>query len=49
MNVVQAIPPKDESALRDEPILLRITAAQFPVMVEAAAFTGTHSSERRAM
>ena len=47
MNVVQAIRPKDELALRDEPMLLRITAAQFSVMVEAGAFTGGPGVELR--
>jgi Uma2 family endonuclease len=47
MNVVQEIRPKNESALRDEPILLRITAAQFSVMVEAGAFTDGPGVELR--
>jgi hypothetical protein len=47
MNVVQAIRPKDESALRDEPMLLRITAAQFSLMVEAGAFSGGPGVELR--
>jgi Uma2 family endonuclease len=47
MNVAQAIRSTGESARRDEPMLLRITAAQFSVMVEAGAFTGGPGVELR--
>jgi Uma2 family endonuclease len=47
MNVVRPTRANENSALRETPELLRITAAQFSVMVEAGAFTGDQRVELR--
>ena len=45
MNIVQRVRQRRAAPALEEPVLLRITAAQFLVMVQAGAFTGDRGTE----